>query len=236
MSFMFNGSVLTTPNYDNLLIGWSALTLQPIVTLDMGTIEYSNSPEVISARDILTSAPNSWIINDGGATCFIYGTKITCINDSGEEYFVNIEDLNDSHSIKTYLHGNRKMKHFVNGTVRNGSDILLKCVYSIDNLLMLGGHSILVNESELTETEINNNNIYFHYKPPKIDDKICLLACVSNKFKKIENSDIYKWANICLENDGDINIRYGIYANEILCETPSEEYILSIKGINKIEI
>jgi len=232
MTDMFFGSGLSTNNYDNLLLGWSALQVQPAVTLDMGTVEYSNTTPVISARDILT-VNNNWTINDGGVTCFVYGTKITCINDLGEEYFVNIEDLNDSHLIKTYLHGNRKMKHFINGTVRNGSNKELNCVYQINNLLLLGGHSILVDYNELTEAEINKNSMYFGNEMQKVDDKTCLLACASDKFEKIQNTEIYKWANICLENDGNIKNRYGIYANGILCETPTEEHIFSFKGINK---
>jgi surface protein len=232
MTNMFINSGISTINYDNLLIGWSGLTLQQGVTLDMGTVTYSNTEQVTIARDTLTNT-YSWTILDGGESCFIYGTKITCVNESGEEYVVNIEDLNDSHLIKTYLHGNRKMKHMINGTVRNGSNKELNCVYQMDNLQMLGGHSILVDCNELTETELNVNKSFFGNEMQQVDDKICLLACASDKFKKIENKEIYKWANICLENDGNIKNRYGIYANGILCETPTEEHIFSFKGINK---
>jgi surface protein len=55
----------STTNYDNLLLGWSALpTLQSNVTADFGTIQYTSSGEV--GRDILTGSPNNWTINDGG--------------------------------------------------------------------------------------------------------------------------------------------------------------------------
>ena len=64
MSNMFFAVTLSTANYDALLAGWSALpTLQPSITFDAGNSQYND----IAARNILTSAPNNWTINDGGA-------------------------------------------------------------------------------------------------------------------------------------------------------------------------
>jgi surface protein len=55
----------STSNYDNLLLGWSALpTLQTNVSADFGTIYYSAAGEV--GRDILTNSPYIWNISDGG--------------------------------------------------------------------------------------------------------------------------------------------------------------------------
>ena len=51
-----------------------------------------------------------------------------------------------------------------------------------------------------------------------IDDKKLLLACVSNKFKRIENNDIYEYYHIRLQHPIDIQ-RFGIWANGILTET-----------------
>ena len=55
---------LSIANYDNILVGWSALTVQPNVRLDVAknyTISVSGT-----SRGILTGAPNNWIINDLG--------------------------------------------------------------------------------------------------------------------------------------------------------------------------
>ncbi|MCB0765490.1 MAG: DUF285 domain-containing protein, partial [Flavobacteriales bacterium] len=66
MDLMFNGAGLSPANYDSLLIGWSALTLQPNVTLDAGSSSYCIGA---SAHGILTNAPNNWSITDAGWAC-----------------------------------------------------------------------------------------------------------------------------------------------------------------------
>ena len=63
---MFSDTPLDTPSYDALLIGWSQLSsLRLNVRLDAGLAKYS-SGAAATARGILTSTPNNWIINDGG--------------------------------------------------------------------------------------------------------------------------------------------------------------------------
>jgi len=65
MNGMFNGSALSTENYDSLLIGWSNLTsLQSHVTLGVGDVQYSS--EAQDAHDYLTGITYNWIIKDGG--------------------------------------------------------------------------------------------------------------------------------------------------------------------------
>jgi surface protein len=64
--FMFGktGDDYSSANYDALLIGWSARNVRPNQLLNMGTIKYSSA--AVSARSVLTSAPNNWTIVDGG--------------------------------------------------------------------------------------------------------------------------------------------------------------------------
>jgi hypothetical protein len=62
--FMSGKSTADYSYYDNLLNGWSTQTLNPNLTLDMETIQYTSSGS--ASRAVLTSAPNSWTINDGG--------------------------------------------------------------------------------------------------------------------------------------------------------------------------
>jgi len=64
MSYMLYSSVLSTINYDALLLGWSILTLKENVNFSVGSLPYSATSQ--AARDILTSAPNNWVITDGG--------------------------------------------------------------------------------------------------------------------------------------------------------------------------
>jgi len=51
-------------NYDSLLISLSNQTLQPNVSPNFGTIKYTST--ATSAKSILTSSPNNWVISDGG--------------------------------------------------------------------------------------------------------------------------------------------------------------------------
>ncbi|WP_111707128.1 BspA family leucine-rich repeat surface protein [Lutibacter citreus] len=62
MEFMFNGVTLSTDNYDNLLIGWSARTLIDDVSFHGGNSLYCNS--VIERKKILDDF--NWTITDGG--------------------------------------------------------------------------------------------------------------------------------------------------------------------------
>ncbi len=62
--FMTGATAFSTTNYDLLLNAWSlqsVLTLNPIHFESQYTIATSQA-----ARDILTNAPNNWVINDGG--------------------------------------------------------------------------------------------------------------------------------------------------------------------------
>ncbi|MHA1791113.1 MAG: BspA family leucine-rich repeat surface protein [Promethearchaeota archaeon] len=61
---MFSGVTLSTANYDSLLIGWSALTLQHSVIFDGGNSQYS-AGAAASARQYI-STTYSWNIIDGG--------------------------------------------------------------------------------------------------------------------------------------------------------------------------
>ncbi len=64
MSYIFAGDTLSTINYDNLLIGWSQLSLQSNVTFNAGYSQYS-SGTAANARDYIINTYN-WSISDGG--------------------------------------------------------------------------------------------------------------------------------------------------------------------------
>jgi surface protein len=65
MSNMFTDATLDTENYDALLIGWSQRSLKSGVTFHGGGSQYS-AGAATDARAVLTGAPNSWSITDGG--------------------------------------------------------------------------------------------------------------------------------------------------------------------------
>jgi hypothetical protein len=63
MNFMFDNSIFSTMNYDNLLINWSQLSLRNNVKFSAGTTKYSQI--ATSARQSLIDN-FGWIITDGG--------------------------------------------------------------------------------------------------------------------------------------------------------------------------
>ena len=64
---MLNNSGLSVANYDNLLEGWSSQSpLKTNVQLGAAGLYYCKG---ITARGILTSGPNNWIITDDGSKC-----------------------------------------------------------------------------------------------------------------------------------------------------------------------
>ena len=70
MATMFNGVTLSTANYDALLTGWAAKTVQTGLTFDGGSSKYSCS--AAASRAVLTSAPKNWTITDGGTVGIIW--------------------------------------------------------------------------------------------------------------------------------------------------------------------
>jgi hypothetical protein len=89
----------------------------------------------------------------------------------------------------------------------------------LEDLIVTGGHAILVDE--LGEYEHENNSIFG--ETPKIDGKYLLLSCVSKDFKKLEDTKLYTYYHFTLENNDDDEERFGIWANGILTETPSKK-------------
>jgi surface protein len=64
MDIMFNGVVLSTSNYDALLLGWSSRAVQSNVEFNAGILsQYSSGGKI--GRDILTGT-YGWTISDGG--------------------------------------------------------------------------------------------------------------------------------------------------------------------------
>jgi surface protein len=67
MNTMFTGcSAYSTTNYNALLIAWSAQTVKSAVTFAMNATTKYSAGAAATARGVLTNAPNSWVITDGG--------------------------------------------------------------------------------------------------------------------------------------------------------------------------
>lgn len=158
----------------------------------------------------------------GSIPCFGEGTQILTIENEEEKY-VAVEKLVEGSVVKTYKHGARKIAKIVSGSFINDPQEPKRCMYKLpktdamtNDLMLTGGHAVLVDESP--------KGLQF-----KIDDKYLSFAENNADFVKIDNHQIYKYYNFSMENDGDKDRRFGVWANGVLCETPSEKQLESFE-------
>ena len=64
IQFFFNGSGLSTANYDDTLIGWAAQNVNSGVNINFGTSQFTGGGEAEAARATLVT--KGWTITDGG--------------------------------------------------------------------------------------------------------------------------------------------------------------------------
>jgi hypothetical protein len=177
-------------------------------------------PDVQNMIDNLP--PSVSVVYDPNPACFGEGTKILIMNENGEQEYREIENLKPGDQVQTYAHGLKKISRIGSGKFMNDPDVAENCMYMMkkrenmeSDLMLTGGHSVLVNEldKETMIKQIREWNI-----PGRIDDKYMLVTALNNDFEKIEERKVFNYWHICLEG----NRRYGVYANGILCETVSE--------------
>jgi hypothetical protein len=167
-------------------------------------------------------------------SCFNEGTKILCLNKNLEEEYIPIENLRKGDLVKSYKHGYRKIDLIGKNPMINNPEKWYECMYKmekteenglIEDLIVTGGHAMLVDDlaeyKEENDKKLGTNHL--------IDDKYLLLSSVSNNFKKIENTNVYTYYHFILENNGNDDERFGVYANGILTETPSKNHFTNHK-------
>ena len=200
----------------------------------LGTITDSLSPPFTIATNSLLSSGDfgsttiTTTISDG--PCFNEGTKILCLFNN-EDNYVPIENLRKGDIVKTYKYGYRRIDLIGKNYLLNNPDNFTHCMYKmaktntndlIEDLIVTGGHSILVDDLENNKL----NEKLFNGQTLKIEDKYLLLAAASDKFEKIVGNDKYTYYHLVLENNGDDKERFGIWANGILTETPSKNFFV----------
>ncbi len=163
--------------------------------------------------------------------CYLETTKILCII-NGEEKWIEIKDIDKNMEIKTYLHGNKKVKTIckilLQNSINTEKNRVINKLYKLpkeknpnlfNDLYISGQHSILVDnlneeEEKLTLTKWT--------KLQSIDDKKLLMAWVNSDFEEVNDTNIYTLYQIILESEDDSK-QYGIYANGILSESMSNK-------------
>ena len=193
---------------------------------------FNNVGNSVMSDAIYVTPPN--------ASCFNEGTQILCFDEvNGNEVYKPIETLSKGELVKTYKHGYRKIDLIGKGQFKNDPNVFHSCMYKlpktenmVDDLMITGYHSILVDDlnEHLNEKEIAHSAKLFGGELHKIDDKYLLLSSISSLFTKMEDDNMYTYYHFVLEGDGNPEDRYGIYANGVLCDTPTRKIFLKNFG------
>jgi hypothetical protein len=100
----------------------------------------------------------------------------------------------------------------------------------IEDLTLTRNHGILVEKmSEDEEKKIDKNNMLV------IENLISIITAHSDKFEKILDTNVYKYYHFSLDGDGDNDKRFGVWANGILVETPSNNMIDEVLNIKSLD-
>jgi len=189
--------------------------------------------DVFSDAELLAMGVNQATIT---AACFSEDTNILCLNLDSKEEYIPVKNLKKGDLVKTYLHGYRKINIICKGILKNNISKFRDCMYKmkktdenglIEDLMVTGGHSIMVDE--LTKEE--HDTTVRIWKLDQVDNKYLLMAGISDKFEQIQGDEIFKYYHFSLENDGNPDNRYGVFANGVLVETPSETDIKTFKTV-----
>jgi len=163
--------------------------------------------------------------------CFKEDSNILClVND--EEKYVPIQSMKAGDVVKTYMHGYKKVDLVGYNTISNSGDServkdklykYTKDKYPeiTENLVVTGGHSILVDK--LTKTQKEKTKKYWDIYH-KTDDKYRLLSVVNNKATPYEIEGEFNIYHIAIESDDELT-NFGIYANGLLVESCSKHYL-----------
>jgi hypothetical protein len=169
--------------------------------------------------------------------CFLEGTKILCF-ENNEEVYRPVESLRKGDLVKTIYNGYMPVCMMGTTSLYNpGNDYrvanrLYKCPREkyqtlFEDLYITGCHSILVpsmTDDQWENTKAVNGNIYV------TDNHFRLIACADEKAEPFNKEGFMNIYHIALEHH-DICMNYGIYANGLLVESCSIDYLIKYSNL-----
>ncbi len=198
MANMFDYAGVSTVNYDKILIGWSAKTVQPNVTLGAQGLNYCKGE---SARNVLTQAPNSWVILGDNLKCAPTITSVTVPQGSktykiGDKLqFTVTYDSNITASSTLQIPiiiGTKTVYATLATEVTNSSDLVFTYTVKegdndtdtieIGNALELNGGTITnaINTNENALLTLNNVGVLFRVKVDGIKPAVGVVSALIN--------------------------------------------------------
>ncbi len=169
--------------------------------------------------------------------CFLEGTKILCF-ENNEEVYRPVESLRKGDLVKTIYNGYMPVCMMGTTSIYNpGNDYrvanrLYKCPREkyptlFEDLYITGCHSILVPQmtnDQWENTKAVNGNIYV------TDNHFRLIACADEKAEPFNKEGFMNIYHIALEHH-EICMNYGIYANGLLVESCSIDYLIKYSNL-----
>ena len=187
------------------------------------------------ASSIWAGSPDNqlWEIQTtfGQVPCYNENTKILCLGENSQDIYIPVQDVCKGTWVKTLLDGYKQVEYTGKRSFVNDPTNWKNCMYvlprrneMIDDLIITGGHSILVDALFQNEEEIKKKEEYWGEEQYVIDDRFLVLAAVSKDFIQITNKEIYTVYHFVLDQNGDDDTkRYGVWANGIMSESQSKE-------------
>ena len=183
------------------------------------------------------SSPNVDVQVNVPYPCFLEGTKILCFKNN-QEVYCPVESLQKGDLVKTIYNGYMPICMMGTKSIYNpGNDYrvtnrLYKCPKEkyptlFEDLYITGCHSILVpwmTNDQWENTKAVNGNIYV------TDNHFRLIACADEKAEPYNKEGYMNIYHIALDHH-DICMNYGIYANGLLVESCSIEYLIKYSNL-----
>ena len=178
--------------------------------------------------------------------CFKEDTKILCLNDLKEEVYIPIQYIKPGMLVKTLNCGyvpvniigtlefnNPEHKNQIKNRLYQYSKY--KYPQLFENLIMTGGHKILVDQLSNNETmkikqlfpkktNIELSKMFISHSKYK------LMTYLNDNVKIYDKSGPFNIWNLALNNENK-HFTYGIYANGLLVESSSIEYMTEKSGM-----
>jgi photosystem II stability/assembly factor-like uncharacterized protein len=206
-----------------------------IATISGDTIYIHNigSTTITATQDACGNYIEGSVTTTFNVFCFNQGTKIL----TGDNIYLPIECLKEGDLVKTYKRGNRKIAKMHSGKLINNCKCPNECMYKMrktssngltDDLMVTGGHSILVDSLE-DHPSYKKKMMKKMGSVQMIEDKYLLLVGFSKEFERIQTNEVFTFYHFILENDGNDNEQYGVWANGLLTETPSKNQFRMIE-------